>query len=75
MAKPSDKSVAVESDITALFGHDRRESITADKCIPGPLGCGGPATEFRDEVSRKEFTISGLCQKCQDGVFGLGDED
>lgn len=26
--------------------------------------------EFRDNVSYKEFTISGLCQKCQDEFFG-----
>lgn len=26
--------------------------------------------EFRDELSVKEFKISGLCQKCQDEVFG-----
>lgn len=26
-------------------------------------------TEFRDERSRREFHISGLCQKCQDEVF------
>lgn len=25
---------------------------------------------FRDDLSYKEFTISGLCQKCQDSVFG-----
>jgi len=29
-----------------------------------------PRTEFRDPLSVKEFTISGLCQKCQDSVFG-----
>ncbi len=28
------------------------------------------ATEFRDYLSKKEYTISGLCQKCQDEVFG-----
>lgn len=28
------------------------------------------ATEFVDELSRKEFKISGLCQKCQDETFG-----
>ncbi len=27
-------------------------------------------TEFRDELSRKEFTISGMCQMCQDKMFG-----
>ncbi len=26
--------------------------------------------EFRDELSRKEFEISGLCQSCQDDIFG-----
>lgn len=27
-------------------------------------------SEFRDERSRREFKISGLCQKCQDEFFG-----
>ena len=26
--------------------------------------------EFRDQLSKKEYKISGLCQKCQDQVFG-----
>jgi len=26
--------------------------------------------DFRDELSRRESAISGLCQKCQDDVFG-----
>lgn len=26
--------------------------------------------EFRDELSRKEFDISGMCQRCQDDTFG-----
>lgn len=25
--------------------------------------------EFKDELSRKEFAISGLCQRCQNSVF------
>jgi len=28
------------------------------------------AAEFRDDLSRKEFEISGLCQTCQDKTFG-----
>lgn len=27
-------------------------------------------TAFRDDLSRKEYKISGMCQKCQDEVFG-----
>lgn len=30
---------------------------------------------FRDELSRKEFGISGLCQKCQDETFKDPDEE
>ena len=26
--------------------------------------------DFRDELSKKEFKISGMCQKCQDKIFG-----
>ena len=27
--------------------------------------------DFRDELSKKEYFISGLCQKCQDEMFGV----
>jgi len=30
-----------------------------------------PVTEFKDVLSVKEFRINGLCQKCQDGIFGV----
>ena len=26
--------------------------------------------DFKDELSRREYDISGLCQKCQDEMFG-----
>ena len=29
---------------------------------------------FKDPLSFKEFTISGMCQKCQDEVFGTRGE-
>ena len=29
-------------------------------------------SSFRDDLSVKEFFISGLCQRCQDAVFGNG---
>lgn len=34
--------------------------------------CGKPVdpNSFRDELSKREFQISGLCQKCQDDFFG-----
>ena len=39
--------------------------------------CQSPITEdeFRDDLSRREYSISGMCQKCQDIVFTEIDED
>jgi len=34
------------------------------------VSCGKKITGFKDEISHKEYQISGLCQKCQDSVFG-----
>tara|TARA_B100001964_G_C14125849_1_gene550512 strand:- start:906 stop:1118 length:213 start_codon:yes stop_codon:yes gene_type:complete len=68
--KPSTKSFEIEAELANQFGFYRGIHIAADECVPQPIGCGGPALEFKDEVSKKEYTISGLCQKCQDKVFG-----
>jgi len=68
--EPSHKSPEVERKLQEVIGADRRSTIRADKCIPKPFGCGGPATTFKDELSQREFAISGLCQVCQDKFFG-----
>jgi len=31
--------------------------------------CGYPATGFRDPSARFEYTVSALCQQCQDQLF------
>ena len=31
--------------------------------------------DFRDDLSRKEFEISKMCQSCQDNVFGKEGDD
>lgn len=41
-------------------------AIKQNKCPT----CGKPVGEFRDELSRTEYKISGMCQECQDSVFG-----
>ena len=37
--------------------------------------CGTPVNmgAFRDELSRREYQISGLCQTCQDETFNEGE--
>ena len=52
-----------------LFGRSRTLAIAGKGCVK----CGESAVDFRDELSRKEFGICGLCQTCQDGIFGAGD--
>jgi len=49
----------------AMFGRSRSVAKAGCSCV----SCGGRADKFTDEISRREFGISGLCQKCQDSVF------
>ena len=46
----------------------RNKSVKARKCAF--CGTSINLNSFRDDLSRKEFSISGLCQKCMDSVFG-----
>ena len=50
----------------AAFGRTMTESHKQDICV----SCGKPATEFKDELSKKDYSISGFCQTCQDETFG-----
>lgn len=68
MAEPSEKHPMLEDFLEKT--HGRTSAIKADICIKPPVGCGGPAAKFRDDLSKREYTISGLCQKCQDRIFG-----
>jgi len=54
--------------IDILTNGQHSETIAKNKCT----GCGQPAVEFKDELSKREYKISGFCQKCQDDVFGGG---
>ena len=44
------------------------KDIKAEKCPT----CGEyvSANNFRDRLSLEEFRISGMCQVCQDSIFG-----
>lgn len=68
MAEPTKKSPELEHLIDSVnpSGRKRVESIRKDICS----WCGKPAVEFRDALSRREYTISGFCQDCQDETFG-----
>ena len=54
-----------------LFGRGRKVAMDNQMCVI----CGGDANHFEDELSRREYGISGMCQGCQDGVFKVDNED
>jgi hypothetical protein len=53
-----------------IFRAAAQKAVRENICTPG-IGCGKSmeGETFRDEVSRKEAGISGLCQSCQDRVY------
>lgn len=67
---PSDKSHGMEKALNKIFHFDRSQTIKNNLCVPSPIGCGQPISDFRNEKSKKEYSISGLCQACQDTIFG-----
>ena len=48
-----------------LFGRGRKVAMDNQMCVM----CGNDANHFTDELSRKEYGISGMCQTCQDKTF------
>ena len=64
--KATQKDPAIDALLTLLTGYSRQEAIEEGVCAT----CGEEASKFHDEASKKEYTISGMCQSCQDDVFG-----
>lgn len=61
----------------SAFGNwnGRETAITTGYCIRPPIGCGRPIGEipFTDELSRREYAITGMCQDCQDEFEAEGE--
>jgi hypothetical protein len=51
--------------ITAFGEPGYTESLRKRSCVM----CKKPVTQFKDDLSIKEYAMSGLCQTCQDGYF------
>lgn len=51
------------------FGRSQTEAKEKGVCVT----CGNKIKmeDFKDELSKKEYNISGLCMKCQDDTFGV----
>lgn len=71
MTTPTTKSPEIESLMTSIAGISLQDAHSGGICTI----CKLPVEGFRDKISTKEYSISGLCQKCQDSVFGGQDEE
>ena len=68
MTKPmQNKTEEMKNAIEAVFPGTRK-AILQNKC---PC-CKADIGPFRDALSRQEYVISGMCQACQDSVWGSG---
>ena len=63
---PTVKAPEIDAALKSMTGVDRVAVINNDLCA----FCKNPALEFRGVDGCHEYRISGLCQTCQDQVFG-----
>lgn len=68
--KPENKAAEIDAFLRMLTGKDRVTTIEDQKCTT----CNEPNFGWRDEVSRREYFISGMCQTCQDIGFAETEE-
>lgn len=68
LPNPSEKAPELDKFITSVLGIDRKASIKSKTCATCHTSV--EQDSFKNELSLKEFHISGMCQPCQDSVFG-----
>ena len=66
MTKTPEMQNALDRLTKEMFGRCYSQSINDHVCVT----CGQKVEKFRNVLSLKEYGISGMCQDCQDSVFG-----
>jgi hypothetical protein len=61
---------AIDAIMEPILGNKPSDMIAQARC---PC-CTAYLTPFRDKLSKREYEISGMCQACQDKVFGVGED-
>ena len=70
LSKMNELDTLKEEMAQSIFGRSPSLAKAAGQCVK----CGEFNLEFNDELSRKEYGISGLCQCCQDSIFGTEED-
>ena len=63
--EPTTKARPIENLLNQI--NNRTEKIKSSACV----SCDTTEVTFKDTLSEKEYTISGMCQTCQDNFFGV----
>ena len=70
MSKPMEnKSPEMIEAIEAVFP-GTKDAVANNKC-PCCKNSIDMNRDFRDALSRREYLISGMCQNCQDSIWGV----
>jgi len=56
---------ALLEEVSKLLGTSRKESFNKQTCVK----CGKDAKSFKNALSTKEYSLSGMCQLCQNNFF------
>lgn len=67
------KILKMNKEIMKAFGFSKQVKLFEDQKCPFCTKDIDPEKDFRDQLSKREFEISGLCQECQDKTFKLNE--
>jgi len=73
MKRNKDLQATIDSVSKKAFGISQSEAKKKGALMAVCVFCKKPIDadkDFRNEISLREFTISGICQDCQDAFFG-----
>lgn len=70
------KALPEYATLVKKMREERNKARKESRCVSPPFGCGQivDVDNFRDELSRKEYGLSALCQNCQDKFFSTSEE-
>lgn len=75
-----EKSTRLQVDLDriamSMFGRSITEALEKKICVQCAISVYNAEEDkwqFRDGLSVTEYQVSGLCQACQDPIFGLGE--
>ena len=55
----------IDQSSTAPYGRPTSGALALGICV----SCAEDASSFHSEIAKREYQISGLCERCQDEIF------